>query len=63
MIIETRMLVGILLFVVPVVLIALFFMINRSRGGTGRNWGAALFVGLCWLVGMMVVMRKLDQFL
>lgn len=61
--IETRMLVGILFFVVPVVLIALFFMINRSRGDVGRNWGAALFVGLCWLVGMLVVMRKLDQFL
>lgn len=60
---DTRFLVGVLFFIVPIVLIALMFVINRSRGGVGRNWGAALFVGLCWLVGMVLVMKKLDQFL
>lgn len=60
---DTRLLVGTLFFIVPVVLLVVMFFINRSRGGTGRNWGAVLMVILCWVVGMLLVMKKLDQFL
>jgi hypothetical protein len=60
---DTRFLVGTLFFVVPIVLIAVMFWINRRRGSVGSNWGAVLFVGLCWVVGMLLVMKKLDQFL
>lgn len=60
---DTRTLIGTLFFVIPTVLIVVMFFINRRRGGVGRNWGAVIFVILCWVVGMMLVMRKLDQFL
>ncbi|MDI9238800.1 hypothetical protein QLQ15_07710 [Lysobacter sp. LF1] len=60
---DTRLLVGSLFFVVPVILLVVMFFLNRSRGGIGRNWGAVLMVILCWVVGMLLVMKKLDQFL
>ncbi|MDG2516902.1 MULTISPECIES: hypothetical protein [Lysobacter] len=60
---ETRFLIGMLFFIVPTVLLAIGFWVQRRRGKTGSNWGAVLLVILCWVVGMMLVMRKLDQFL
>ncbi|WP_206860020.1 hypothetical protein [Lysobacter changpingensis] len=60
---ETRFLIGMLFFIVPTVLLALGFWMQRRRGRIGSNWGAVLLVILCWVVGMMLVMRKLDQFL
>lgn len=60
---ETRLLLGLLFFIVPTVLLAIGFFIQRRRGRIGSNWGAVLLVILCWVVGMMLVMRKLDQFL
>ena len=60
---ETRFLIGMLFFIVPTVLLAIGFWLQRRRGKTGSNWGAVLLVILCWVVGMMLVMRKLDQFL
>ncbi|HEY0505612.1 MAG TPA: hypothetical protein VGD42_19165 [Lysobacter sp.] len=60
---ETRFLIGMLFFIVPTVLLAIGFWVQRRRGNTGSNWGAVLLVILCWVVGMMLVMRKLDQFL
>jgi hypothetical protein len=60
---DTSSLVGMLFFVVPTVLLVLWFIIKRRRGQVGSNWGAVLMVILCWVVGMMLVMRKLDQFL
>jgi FtsH-binding integral membrane protein len=61
--VETRFLIGMLFFIVPTVLLALGFWMQRRRGRIGSNWGAVLLVILCWVVGMMLVMRKLDQFL
>jgi FtsH-binding integral membrane protein len=61
--VETRFLIGMLFFIVPTVLLAIGFWVQRRRGKTGSNWGAVLLVILCWVVGMMLVMRKLDQFL
>jgi FtsH-binding integral membrane protein len=60
---DTRVLIGMLFFIVPTVLLALGFWVQRRRGKIGSNWGAVLLVILCWVVGMMLVMRKLDQFL
>ena len=60
---ETRVLLGLLFFILPTVMLAVGFVIQRRRGKTGSNWGAVLLVILCWVVGMMLVMRKLDQFL
>ena len=60
---ETTFLIGMLFFIVPTVLLALGFWMQRRRGRIGSNWGAVLLVILCWVVGMMLVMRKLDQFL
>ena len=60
---ETRFLIGMLFFIVQTVLLAIGFWLQRRRGKTGSNWGAVLLVILCWVVGMMLVMRKLDQFL
>lgn len=60
---ETRFLIGMLFFIVPTVLLAIGFWVQRKRGKIGSNWGAVLLVILCWVVGMMLVMRKLDQFL
>lgn len=60
---ETRFLIGMLFFILPTVLLAIGFWVQRRRGKTGSNWGAVLLVILCWVVGMMLVMRKLDQFL
>lgn len=60
---ETRFLIGMLFFIVPTVLLAIGFWVQRRRGKIGSNWGAVLLVILCWVVGMMLVMRKLDQFL
>ena len=60
---ETRFLIGMLFFIVPTVLLAIGFWVQRKRGKVGSNWGAVLLVILCWVVGMMLVMRKLDQFL
>ncbi|BDU15529.1 hypothetical protein [Lysobacter auxotrophicus] len=60
---ETRFLIGMLFFIVPTVLLAIGFWVQRRRGKVGSNWGAVLLVILCWVVGMMLVMRKLDQFL
>ncbi|HZX77262.1 MAG TPA: hypothetical protein VFE83_08780 [Lysobacter sp.] len=60
---DTSFLIGMLFFVVPTVLLVLWFIIKRRRGQVGSNWGAVLMVILCWVVGMMLVMRKLDQFL
>jgi len=61
--VETRFLIGMLFFIVPTVLLAIGFWVQRRRGKIGSNWGAVLLVILCWVVGMMLVMRKLDQFL
>ncbi len=60
---ETRVLLGLLFFIVPTVLLAVAFILQRRRGNVGSNWGAVLLVILCWVVGMMLVMRKLDQFI
>ncbi|MDR0183553.1 hypothetical protein [Lysobacter arvi] len=60
---DTRFLIGMLFFIVPTVLLAIGFWVQRRRGKIGSNWGAVLLVVLCWVVGMMLVMRKLDQFL
>ena len=60
---ETRFLIGMLFFIVPTVLLAIGFWVQRRRGKVGSNWGAVLLVILCWVVGMMLVMRKLDQVL
>jgi len=60
---DTRFLIGMLFFIVPTVLLAIGFWTQRRRGTIGSNWGAVLLVILCWVVGMMLVMRKLDQFL
>ena len=60
---DTRFLIGMLFFIVSTVLLAIGFWVRRRRGRIGSNWGAVLLVILCWVVGMMLVMRKLDQFL
>jgi len=61
--VETRVLLGLLFFIIPTVLLGIGFFVQRRRGKMANNWGAVVLVILCWVVGMMLVMRKLDQFL
>jgi hypothetical protein len=46
------------LFVFPLLLIALLNWIFRKRGGIGKGWGGALIVTLCWVVALAVILSK-----
>lgn len=55
---QTLPLLGIVL-ALPMMLVALLNWLLRNRGGFARGWAGAIFVGMCWTVGMILIVARL----
>jgi hypothetical protein len=42
----------------PMVVVALLNWLLRDRGGFARGWAGAIFVALCWTVGMIIIVTR-----
>lgn len=50
--------IALILFVIPPLLVAGLKAAYRKRGGPDPGWGAALFVTLCWVIGLLVILSR-----
>lgn len=45
----------------PMAVVALFNWLFRHRGGFARGWAGAIFVGLCWATGMVLILSRVAR--
>ncbi|MBS0582143.1 MAG: hypothetical protein JSS42_03475 [Proteobacteria bacterium] len=54
---RTYLILGILLGL-PMLVVALLNWVLRNRGGFARGWAGAILVGICWVVGLALILLK-----
>ncbi len=54
---QTYLIVGVALGL-PMAIVALLNWLLRNHGGFARGWAGAIFVGLCWAVGMAIIVTR-----
>lgn len=42
----------------PMLVVALLNWLLRNHGGFARGWAGAIFVGICWAAGMILIVSK-----
>lgn len=42
----------------PMAIVALLNWLLRDRGGFARGWAGAIFVGMCWTLGMILIVAR-----
>ncbi len=52
----------VLLIAIPVLVVAVMRLIYRKRGGIGSGIGGTIFVTLCWVVAIVVILRRTGAF-
>jgi len=40
-------------------LVAIVNWLNRKHGGFARGWAGAIFIGVCWIAGLVLIVLKL----
>jgi hypothetical protein len=54
---QTYLLIGAVLGL-PMLIVAALNLLLRNRGGFARGWAGAIFVTLCWTVGMVLIVTR-----
>lgn len=43
----------------PIIVMELLNLLLKKRGGFGKGWGGAVFIGLCWIVAFGVIVTRI----
>jgi len=54
---QTYLTIGVVLGL-PMAMVALLNWTLRNRGGFARGWAGAIFVGICWAAGLVIIALK-----
>lgn len=57
---QTYLLIG-LVIAAPMAIVATLNWLLRNRGGFARGWASTIFVGLCWAVGIILIVTRVAR--